>query len=416
MHVPRRSNDLRARTLVAVLALIVGCATLAPSAPAAAAPSFLDVRVTNGEGESAGGIAAALPDTRAELEPLLATARRSGASPQRYATLLHQYWLVRGADRAGIDLAKWDPALGLGPNRGNVDKVYINYLGLARERPELYWAGMAGIAGVSFAAGFYDLDDVASIMSVPGVGTLATAIGGVVNAVGPQQVLSALPADVRLLVTRGPGLTDADLRWYIQRLLIMQKHIFIDMVPMHEAYLDGGAEAIGEYARAGLMDDNMRRAWDSVAANTPARLTDALVRMASREQNQIVADQWDVTSAGRGVMGRVMSYVTTLAGKPAVPDTPAPGNYAPIDVRIEPGPVRVRAPLPAFNWADRAPRWKFIADELAPKYAAAIQRHPAETRALLATPFPELAARGRLMQRVPVVLADLTTGWWVGPA
>ena len=140
--------------------------------------------------------------------------------------------------------------------------------------------------------------------------------------------------------------------------------------------------------------------------------------MASREQNQIIADQWDATSGGRGVMGRVMTYLTTVAGKPAVPGTRAPGVYAPIDVPLG-DPVmspRLHAPLPDFNWADREPRWRYISEDLAPSYTRMVEENPDKAAALLRIPFIDQMAGGRLVPRLPDLLHDLTSTWEVVPA
>lgn len=58
-------------------------------------------------------------------------------------------------------------------------------------------------------------------------------------------------------------------------------------------------------------------------------------------------------------MGRVLTYLSTVAGKPAVPGVRAPGVFAPATVRAEVGGrmLAPRTPLPDFNWADRGTRW-----------------------------------------------------------
>lgn len=392
-----------------VVALCTGTATAV-----AEPPRYLDLVDVNPDGSESGGLNPALPLDRVELETALHAARASGTPPSRYATLLHQYWLVVAADNADIDLADWDPHLGLTANRATIDLVYVNYLRMTNAHPELYWSGMAGLAGVSFAAGFYDLGDVSRILGVDAIHQIASAVAGMTATLPPG---TALPDDLERLVRDGPRMSQADVDWYIERLLTMQKHIFIDLAPMHEAYIAEGANGINELDSAGLLDDNMVQAWRSISEGSQEGFADALVRMASREQNQIIADQWDVTAGGRDGMGRVLTYVTTLAGKPAVPGTRAPGTYAPTDVTVNTagGPTAVTAPLPNFNWADREPRWKFISDELAPCYITAVQQQTRQTASLLATPFAEMSERGRLIPRLPDLLHDLTTGWTVRP-
>jgi hypothetical protein len=78
--------------------------------------------------------------------------------------LLHQYWLVVSTRNAAIDLAAWDPARGVRANQNTFNQVYVNYFRPANQKPEFWWAGLAGIAGGSFASSFFDLRDG---MSVP---------------------------------------------------------------------------------------------------------------------------------------------------------------------------------------------------------------------------------------------------------
>ncbi|NMM90774.1 hypothetical protein B2J88_41705 [Rhodococcus sp. SRB_17] len=405
------------RILLAVLAAAILATTAITQAHAVPTGSqYLDLPEINQDGTGAGGLNPALPLDRSELESALWSVRNSGVDPSRYATLLRQYWLAVGAENANIKLVNWDPQRGLAANRTTIDDVYVNYLRMTNAHPELYWAGMAGLAGVSFASGFYDLGDASTILSVNGVRQLADAAAEVVAAF-PPGTTGPLPSDLQLLITQGPHTDSGDIDWYVKRLLTMQKHIFMDLVPMHEAYIALGSKGIEEFERAGLFDDNISQAWKSISEGTPDSLADALVRMASREQNQVIADQWDATTQGRGSMGRVLTYVTTVAGKPAVPGTPAPGTYAPIEVTVQAAGVKtaVTAPLPAFNWADREARWSFIADELAPSYITAVQQHSQETHAILANPFTEMSARGRLIPRLPDLLHDLTSGWTLQP-
>ncbi|WP_424809203.1 hypothetical protein [Rhodococcus sp. 27YEA15] len=408
--------SLRSRRLQLILCLLAATLLAATTvAEVRAAPSYLaylDLADTNPDGADGGGLNPALPLDRNQLHSALESARTAGIEPRRYATLLRQYWLAVGADNAHIDLAGWDPQLGLAANRATVDKVYVNYLRMTNARPELYWSGMAGLAGVSFAAGFYDLGSLSDTLGVDAVRQTAAAAARGTAGISATD----LPDDLGRLIRDTPQLSKSDADWYLQNLLTMQKHIFIDLVPMHEAYMASGPTGTAEFERAGLFDENLTAAWKSIADGTPEGLVDGLVRLASREQNQIIADQWDQVARGRDGMGRVLTYFTTLAGKPAVPGTPAPGNYAPITVTTDilGTKTTLTGPLPDFNWADREPRWKFITDELAPKYAAAVQQHPQDTAVLLATPFTDMSARGRLTARLPDLLTDLSTGWKVG--
>ncbi len=419
-----------ALALVAALAVAApAAATAVPSSHTAAVPSshtaavpgspdysrLLDITASNTDAEAPGGLDPRLPTDSAALGAALTAARADGVAPGRYSALLHQYWLTRGAEASGVDLASWDPGTGFIANASLVDRVYANYGRYQLARPELNWAGMAGMAGASFTAGFWDIDSGRQLLTVDAVHRIGLAVAAAVAAL-PADAAAALPSDVRALAMTGPALTADDLDWYQRRLLTMQKHIYFDMVPMHEAYLSEGRPAIEEMRAAGLLDDNAYAAWTAIFSGTAGGRADAVVRMADREQNQIVADQWDATSRGRGDAGRVLAYVTTVAAQPSIPGTAAPGVFAPLTVAATAADgttVRVRTPLPDFNWADRDPRWGYIAGDTAPAYTRLVDERPGEAAALLGQPFPEFAAQQRLVARVPALMRDLTTGWAV---
>ncbi|MGW0634022.1 hypothetical protein [Nocardia salmonicida] len=406
------------RCSVALLLTVLLGALLAPAAHAVPAyAAYLDLPALNGDGEYGGGLHPQLPLSQPLLREALTQARADGIDPARYATLLHQYWLVVATDNAAIDLEAWAPERGVAANSATFSQVYVNYFRLAAARSDLFWAGMAGIAGASFAAGFFDVGDVADVVSVSGIHDLGNTVAGLLRAT-PPELLTGVPADITALAVLGPRLTFADLAWYQTRLTIMQKHIFIDLVPMHEAYLADGMAGIDEMFAAGLLDDGMRVAWTGIDGGTEAGRADALVAMADREQNQIVADQWDVTARGRHGMGRVLTYVTTVAGKPAVPGTRAPGVYAPVTVwsPIAAGrPLGLRTPLPAFNWADRETRWDYIAADLLPRHLA-LATDAAAAATVYREPFAVKLDRGRMLARLPDIIADLTTQWQVVPS
>lgn len=418
MHI--RVRNLGGGVVAAVLVMLLSVAH-APAAPAAPATAphlpFLDVAEDNPHGERAGGFATGMTTDRAELREALDSARAAGVPPHRYATLTRQYWFAVGAENAGIDPAEWDPARGLAANLDTVDKVYVNYLRLYNSHDGFWWTGMAGLAGMSFAAGFWDLDDVGGLLSVPGVHDLGTAVGGAL-AGAPWQLAEGMPRDVHLLATAGPTLTQPDVDWYLHRLLIMQRNIFMDMVPMHEAYAAEGLQAIGELAASGAYDSYVLEAWQMLDAGGPENLSEALLRMASREQNQIIADQWDATAAGRGDLGRVLTYITTVGGAPDVPGASALGAFRPLTVRADVNgrPTALSTPLPAFNWADREPRWDYIEQDLVPAFRSLVRDRPADAPRYLGVEFRPRAEQNRILARLPAFVGQMTSGWVVGPA
>ncbi|MFD3593892.1 hypothetical protein ACFWU5_14275 [Nocardia sp. NPDC058640] len=382
-----------------------------------AEPTYLDLPTLNGDGEYGGGLHPDLPTAQQPLLDSLTQARVDGIDPARYSTLLHQYWLVVATDNAAIDLDTWDINRGVAANTATFTQVYVNYFRIAAARPDFYWTGLAGIAGGSFASGVFDVGDIGTVLSVGGIHQLGSAVADLLRTT-PPQLLTGVPADITALATLAPRLTPADLAWYQSRLMIMQKHIFTDLVPMHEAYLAHGMAGIDEMYAAGLLDDRMYAAWQGIDGGTDSGRADALVTMTDREQNHIVADQWDQTAAGRAGLGRVLTYVTTVAGKPGVPGTRAPGVYAPVTVwsPIAAGsPVGLRMPLPAFNWADRDTRWAYLTADLVPRHLDLVT-DPAHAATVYREPFPGKLHRGRMLSRLPDIIADLTTQWQVVPS
>lgn len=77
---------------------------------------------------------------------------------------------------------------------------------------------------------------------------------------------------------------------------------------------------------------------------------------------------------------------------------------------------RLRAPLPAFNWADRDPRWQYIVSDIATSYQRLAEDRPGELRALLAVPFRDFVESQRVLRRVPDLARDMSTGWELSPA
>ncbi|MBF6345886.1 hypothetical protein IU409_20585 [Nocardia cyriacigeorgica] len=400
-----------AGTAIVLICTLFALASVPVAQAAPAYAAYLDLPAVNDDGSGAGGLNPALPLDASALRTALDQVRSDGIPPHRYATLLQQYWLVVATDNAGIELAAWDPSRGPAAGERIFNQVYVNYLRLASRHPEFWWAALAGIAGGSFASGYFDMSDVGRVVDLPAIHQLGNAVADLLRQT-PEELVRGLPADIHLLATEGPRLTVDDLVWYQIRLMTMQKHIFVDLVPMHEAYLAEGLAGIEEMHRAGILDDGLRAAWHSVAAGTRAGFVDALIRMTDREQNHIVADQWDATATGRGSMGRVLTYVSTVAGKAGVPGVRAPGVFGPATVTVAAADrtLSLRTPLPNWNWADRDARWTYITGDLVPRHID-MKSDADLAAAVLAEPFPDKLARGRLLQRLPDVLADMTTQW-----
>jgi len=408
---PRTTGYAARAFSVLLLCLSVFVAGLPAASAQTVYAGYLDLPTVNGEGEAGGGLHPALPLDEPALRVAVDAVRADGVAPQRYATLLHQYWLVVALGNAQIDPVAWDPGRGVRPNEHTFNQVYVNYLRLAASHPGFFWAGLAAIAGGSFAAGFFDAGDIGRILDAPGIHAIGNGVADALAGT-PAELVEGLPADIRVLVTEGARLSAADVEWYQTRLMIMQKHIFTDLVPMHEAFLAEGIGAVEELAAAGVLDSGLRDGWRAIDGGTQAGYIDALIRMTDREQNRIVADQWDVTSSGREGIGRVLTYISTLAAKPGVPGVRAPGVFSPATVHatVDGRPLALRTPLPDFNWADRENRWTYITGDLVPRYIELMTNRPLASLVLGESHWQKLG-NGRLVARLPDLLADLGTQW-----
>ena len=287
------------RVLMVVAALVL----TSMGATRADTVDYLDLPLSNGNGEQRGGVHPDLPYDRAVLEAALNRHRAKGVAPTRFQALLWQYWIVRAAEDAGVTLADWDPQRGAEANRAVIFAVYDFYAKLYLQHPDtLRWMGFANIGAPAFAAGMLDFGTV------------------------------------------------PELRWFSSMLMSMQKHIFMDLGAMHAAYLHGGIKAVEEMRDAGIIDPDTTAAWAE-----PAR---AVMAFSSREQNLVIADQFDRMRSRLLPPGEVVTYAITVAGPMPVPGGKTPAQYRPL----------FGGPLPAFNYADRVARWDFLSHDTVPAY------------------------------------------------
>ncbi|GGN22721.1 hypothetical protein GCM10011609_75100 [Lentzea pudingi] len=321
------------RVLMVVAALVLG----SMGATKADTVDYLDLPLVNGNGEQRGGVHPDLPSDRATIEAALTGYRARGLAPARFKALLWQYWIVRAAEDAGVNLSEWDPQRSAESNRAVIFAVYDFYAKLYLTHPDtLRWMGFANIGAPAFAAGMLDL------------GTIP------------------------------------ELRWFSSMLMSMQKHIFMDLGAMHAAYLHGGIAAVQELRDAGIIDPDTTAAWAD-----PAQ---AVLEFSSREQNLVIAGQFDRMRSRLLPPGEIVTYAITVAGPMPVPGGKTPAQYRPL----------FGGPLPAFNYADRVARWDFLGNDTVPAY----ERLSKETvHRIVQRPFADRVAdyraTGRLLDLLP---------------
>lgn len=411
-----RLAGLRSGSLSAAVAFALFLApAVQPSAYAdSALTQYLDLPLLNRDASyGPGGINPALPYDEAELLDLLEEARSSGVAPTRYAALLLQYWLVDLCDKAGIDLATWDPRTGPDPNRENLAKSYTYYENLQLNHRELQWAGMGGAVGADFAGGLLDFQFMNNIFAAPG---LAPAINqfevALTNAAGPQAI-SLLPEGLAALMRAVRTLTPEDNQWILGMILVMQKNIFTDLMPMHDAYVTGGLPALAEFRAAGLFDDEIYRAWEDIASGDNDRISAGNAVLLRREQATAIGAQWDEVRNYKGDIGYAVTYLSTVAGTPSVAGVVPPRLFDQVrrEVTLPDGRQAILTlPLPDWNFSVLDARWNYITSQLLPKYKDQVENHWPELEALFRTPYEKQIQDHRPLFNLPSFFLSLAQG------
>jgi hypothetical protein len=306
---------------------------------------------------------------------------------------LRDAWFNRALASAGIERASWHPARGVEENARTVEAVYDYYGRLFVQHPHLEWAGMAGTIGPAFYAGFSDL--------------------GFVPDAGRRAVVTLLGPAARRLAQRVTG----DLGFYETTFLTMQKKIFEDQAPMHEAYVVDGLPEIEKFYRARIIDEATVEAWRQI--ETGRRTGDpTLVDRGNR--TLLFREQFDIIDRFYVRMlrhdrpgGEIFTYLLTLAGVPSVPGAHSfPERYPRTFVAPLPGAaISVRTPLADGNIAVFADRWKLIDDDTLPEFLAYIHSHPDEARAQVSVPVSLRATRYGLAVQVGRLAAAALTRW-----
>ncbi len=401
----------------AAVGVLLACSAstmLSGAAHAAPAERYLDLPMINRDAaHGPGGVHPALPTDPAVLRSALAQARSAGVAPTRYRALLWQYWLADTTTAAGIDLAAWNPRAGVSANRANLVRSYRFYENLQLRHRELQWAGMGGLVGADFGGGLLDFELATNVYDFARLAPLAHAIVGQTNQLLGSVFVDRLPTGLRALARVGATITAADLRKVQGDILVMQKNIFSDLMPMHRAYVVGGLPALSEMNRAGLFSDEILTAWTAIAGKTPAGVAAGNGRLLRREQGEVISKQWDETRAYKGDVGEALTYASTLAGSPSVAGVEPLRSYRPMTIRgTAPNgrPAVLTVPLPSWNWSVFDERWAYITDQLLPKYRYLVEHRWPMLSAELRTPYDQqLESHRPLWNIVPTMQSALGT-------
>ena len=396
----------RASTALVVMALALLSTTSIASADEV--DRYLDLPLVNRDAaHGPGGVNPELPTDPATLKRLLDDARRSGSAPTSYAAVLFQYRLVEATQAAGIDLASWDPRAGVEANRENLIKSYRYYEDLQLGNRELQWAGMGGLVGADFGGGLIDFELLTNVYDFPQLQQTSRAIvGAATDAAGPQLV-DQLPKGLRALANSGSSITGEDLHYILGMILVMQKNIFSDLMPMHRAYVTEGLPALEEMQRAGLFGDTIMDAWRDVASKTPDRIAAGNAVLLQREQGVVIRDQWNTVRAYKGDVGEAITYAATVAGSPSVAGVLPPRSFRPVEVSStlpDGRTATLTTPLPAWNWSVYEERWDYITTQLLPKYKAMVENNWPQLESELRVPYEIQIETHRPLMSIPQLL------------
>ena len=355
------------------------------------------------------------PDDLPSLTELLDRARDLGVPPDQYATTLDEYWKHKAADAAGIDLSQWDPTKGAEANREIIEAVYRYYGDLYLDDPDLQWAAMANMIGPSFAAGFFDLDMFQG--AADDVGNL------------PPPLDQALPPGIDALA----DMSADELKFYETTFLDMQRQIFFDQGSMHQAYAEGGMDAVRELEAAGLIKPEILDAWSDVDSGVPERVQAGNELFLLREQRDIIDDDYQ-KMYDHPVTGPAMTWMMTQIGTPSIPGAQGYPDVDPLTIQVDtPGPERIGTPSSIFgvdvpsvsvdnptqgeltvetpfaggNIAHFDDRWRLIEEDTLPVFQGLLATDPDRARDIIASSVPDRIDDYRTLGHVDDILAQL---------
>jgi hypothetical protein len=277
--------------------------------------------------------------------------------------------------------------------------VYDYYGRLYERDARFQWAAMANLIGPSFYAGFLD------------VGLIPDAERALVAAF--DRGISTGRRAARTLLRSKPlsdTVTADGWGFFETTFLTMQRKIFEDQAPMHEAYLDGGLDAIANLASAGIIDSVTAQAWTQIDSDDPSAIREGNRTLLFREQHDIIDRYYANMRAYDPPQGKAFTYLLTLAGSPAIPAAKGYPAIFPLTL-VSPAPggsVAIRTPLPDGNIAIFADRWDLIERDTLPAFERFISDDAAKARALISTPITARARRFRTIRRLGAITTALT--------
>ena len=327
---------------------------------------------------------------------------------EEYADFLNSYWNNQAMLDMGIDPSSWDTSMGTEHNWETIKKVYDFYGQAYLSNPDLQWAGMANMIGPSFAGGFKDMAMLRDLA---------------------QQIADNPASDVPLpildQIEQLAGMTDAEIRYYETSMLDMNKEIFLDQARQHQAYMNGGIDEINRLQDSGAIDSKTAEAWANIESGDPERVQEGNTSLLYREQNEIIADDYDNMRNHPG--GEAVTYLVTLAGEPSIPGAKSYAEVFPYEFSVEsPGPENV----PFTNWdnptqfrtdfitgfpdgniSNADQRWELIRQDTLPAYQDLLATDPAGAEQIIASDFNDRVDQHRPTNNIPGIMDRFVDGF-----
>ncbi|MHC6591900.1 WXG100 family type VII secretion target [Arthrobacter sp. C152] len=325
-----------------------------------------------------------------------------------YADFLGSYWNNQAMQEMGIDLSDWDTAKGTEYNWDTIRSVYDFYGQAYLANPDLQWAGMANMIGPSFAGGFKDMAMLRDLA---------------------QQIVDNPASDIPLpaldQLEQLAGMTDQEIRYYETRMLDMNKEIFLDQARQHQAYLTGGIDEINRLRDSGAIDPDTARAWADIDSGDPARVQEGNTVLLYREQNDIIADDYDAMRSHPG--GEAVTYMVTLAGEPSIPGAKSYPEVFPYSFSVEsPGPENIpftswdnpaqfrtdfTTGFPDGNIANADQRWELIRQDTLPAYQHLLATDPDRAAQIIGSDFDGRVDQYRPTNNIPQIMDRFLDGF-----
>jgi hypothetical protein len=267
-------------------------------------------------------------------------------------------WTNKALAAAGVNAADWKPTTRFRKTKPIFEKVYRYYANLYLADHRLKWAAMAKLAGGEVYRGFRDeivvneeFGEAVSKASKRRDNALSVGelIGGAYQAyAGSMDII----------------------------LLQMQKAIFMDLAWQHEAYRQGGIQALAAAKARGEIDDNLFRAWQDIDSGDPGRVNAGNMTLLKREQ-------FDVLQGGGA--GGFYKQIQDIPDNDVIPETMSEEARSPI-----PGGKPFDKVVPGGDITKFEHRWKWLEKDMIPAFE---KLDPATLQRLVNKSLDELANR-----------------------